>query len=366
MKAETQTPQHARILALVGPQQLTYLEHPLPSLGRNDVMVKSLFSGVSHGTEMNVYRGRAPQLTKYFDPQLRLFLPVDTQKQNVTPARGYWKPSDSNWGYPLAYGYANVGRVVRCGEDVTNVRAGDLVYAYEPHQDCYVAAADSVVRLPELADPALGVLFANLNTAYNGVLDAGVHLDDIVVIFGQGVVGLLVTQFVRRVGPQKIIVVDALAKRRQLALELGADMALDPSAGDIALQVRTMTEGRGADVVIEVSGSYAALQEAIRTAAYNTTVTAMSWYGGTGEALRLADEFHHNRIAIRCSQVAGIAPELSATHTIARRTQNVLAAFGELELAPLLTNVVPFEEAKSAYELIDKHSEEVVQVLLAY
>lgn len=366
MITEANLPEQAQILALAGPKELTYIEQTLPRPGDRDIGVQTLYSGISHGTEMNVYRGKAPQLTKYFDPDLRLFLPLPTEAVSHPPARGYWKPSDTTWGYPLAYGYANVGRVIECGPQVTGVRKGDLVFAYEPHQDYYVAAAETVIRLPELTNPAEGVLFANLNTAYNGVLEANIRLDDVVVIFGQGIVGLLVTQFVRRVGPKQIIVVDTLPSRRRLALSLGADIALDPAEGDIALQVRNMTNRRGADVVIEVSGSYTALQEAIRTAAYNTSVVAMSWYGGTGQALKLSDEFHHNRISIKCSQVAGIAPELSATHDIVRRTENVLAAFGELQLSSLLTTAVPFNEAVQAYRLIDQHNEEIVQAVLSY
>jgi threonine dehydrogenase-like Zn-dependent dehydrogenase len=243
---------------------------------------------------------------------------------------------------------------------------GDLVYAFQPHQTAYVAPAGAVIPLPGLANPACGVLYANLNTAYNGVLDADVRLDDTVVVFGQGVVGLLVTQFVRRTAARRVIAVDTLAHRRELSLQFGADETLDPAEGDVAQRVREKTDGRGADVTIEVSGSYAALHEAIRTAAPNTTVVAMSWYGGTPEGLRLADEFHHNRITIKCSQVGGIDPALTATHSPARRAANVGEAFGELELEPLLSDYIPFAQAPRGYDLIDRHGDQTVQVVLTY
>lgn len=366
MKADSLVAKSATILTLVAPRQLAYLELPLPPAGEADVVVQTLYSGISHGTEMNVYRGLAPQLSEYFEPSLRLFLPVSQTTQPQLPGRGYWKPSDSNWGYPLAYGYANVGRIVACGSSVTSLKDGDLVYAFEPHQNYYVAPAASVIRLPELQNPAEGIFYANMNTAYNGVLDAGIHMDDIVVIFGMGVVGLLVTQFARKMAAQKIVVVDLVQERRLLGLQMGADIALDPESIDVAMAVREMTNGKGADVVIEVSGSYAALHQAIRTAAYNTTVTAMSWYGGNGEALRLANEFHHNRISIRSSQVGGMAPELSATHDIGRRAHNVIAAFDSLQLSPLLTHYVPFAAASHGYELVDRRNAAVLQVVLEY
>ena len=364
MDDKASMPTTATVLVLTGPRQLDYLDVPLPALEPADLLVETLYSGISHGTEMNVYRGHAPQWSKVYDRDLRLFLPAPEGEKR--PPRGYWTPAEPHWDYPLAYGYANVGRVLARGVEVTSVAVGSIVYGYVPHQSAYVAPAAAVALLPELANPALGVLYANLNTAYNGVLDADIRIDDTVVVFGQGVVGLLVTQFLRRTAARRVISVDRLPERRQLSLRLGADEALDPAAGDVALAVRERTEGRGADVVIEVSGSYAALQEAIRTAAPNTTVVAMSWYGGGGEALRLSDEFHHNRITIKCSQVGAIAPELGATHSLARRARRVAESFAELDLAPLLSDFIPFPEAGRGYELVDRHGERTTQVVLTY
>ena len=93
---------------------------------------------------------------------------------------------------------------------------------------------------------------------------------------------------------------------------------------------------------------------------------ALSWYGGAGGALALSDEFHHNRITIRSSQVGGIAPELSATHSLSRRAGQITDWFGELQLDPLLTTIVPFAAAADAYRLIDQHSADAIQVVLRY
>lgn len=359
-------PTHTRVLVLTEPRQLEYLEAPLPAVGPDEVLVQSIASGISHGTEMNVYRGVAPQWSKVFDPTIRLFRPVPEADGKV-PSRGYFTPGDAHWGYPLAYGYANVGRVAAAGSGVTSVAVGDLVYAYRPHQTAYVAPASEVIPLPaSMPDPAEGVLYASLNTAYNGVLDADIRIDDTVVVFGQGVVGLLVTQFLRRTAGRRIITVDALAPRRQLSLRAGADEVLDPMTDDVALLVRERTGGRGADVVIEVSGAYPALQEAIRTAAPNTTVVVMSWYGGTGNALALSDEFHHNRITLKSSQVGAVGPDLSATHSLQRRAKQVLDAFGYLDLAPLISDRVPFDDAVRGYALIDQRNADTTQVVLTY
>ncbi len=359
-------PTSATILTITGPRQLGYLTRPLPEPGADEVLVRTLVSGISHGTEMNVYRGHAPQWTKRYDRALRLFLPVTDEERAAVPDRGYWTAADAPWNYPLAYGYANVGRVVARGAGVTSLGEGDLVYAYQPHQTAYVAPASGLIRLPELPNPAVGVLYSNLNTAYGGVLDADIRLDDTVVVFGQGLIGLLVTQFLRRTAARRVITVERIRERREMSRRMGAHESLDPGEGDVALAVRERTEGRGADVVIDASGSYAALHQAIRTAAPNTTIVALSWYGGTGGALALSDEFHHNRITVRCSQVGGVAPELSATHSLARRAAHVRDWFAELELEPLLTDAVPQHDAARAYDLIDHHGDRTIQVVLTY
>jgi threonine dehydrogenase-like Zn-dependent dehydrogenase len=344
---------------------MEFLDVPLPEPGPDDVVVQTVVSAISHGTEMNVYRGFAPQLTKVYDPELRLFLPAPEENRAV-PERGYFLPSDTPWKYPLAYGYANVGRVVATGANVTSLSVGSLVYAYVPHQTAYVVPASRVIPLPDLDDPAYGVLFANLNTAYNGVLDTDVRLDDTVVVFGQGVVGMLVTQFLKRGPAQRIITVESIPARRDLSKRFGADLVLNPLEDDVALRVRELTGKRGADVVIEVSGSYAALQEAIRTAAPDTTVTAMSWYGGVGTPLALSDEFHHNRITIKSSQVGKVGPDLSATHSLARRADHVLHAFNHLDLAPLISDRVPFASAPEGYALVDARDPRTTQVVFSY
>jgi len=359
-------PATARVLVLTGPREMEILDVSLPEPGPGDVVVQTLVSAISHGTEMNVYRGVAPQHTRRYDPELRLFLPVEPATAIERPARGYFLPSDTPWHYPLAYGYANVGRVVAKGASVTSLDIGSLVYAYVPHQTAYVVSADRVVPLPDLADPALGVLFANLNTAYNGVLDTDIRIDDTVVVFGQGVVGLLVTQFLKRGPARQIITVESIPARRDLSLRFGADLVLDPTSDDVALRVRELTGKRGADVVIEVSGSYAALQEAIRTAAPDTTVTAMSWYGGVGTPLALSDEFHHNRITIKSSQVGHVGPDLSATHSLQRRAGHIFQALQELDLTPLISDRVPFERAPEGYALVDARDPRTTQVVFSY
>ena len=311
--------------------------------------IAARFSGISAGTEMNVYRGRAPQWQLRMDESTRLFT----------------RTEGPQWTYPLAYGYANVGTVVDVGGGVKSPAVGDTVFSYSPHQSVVVAAASSVVRLPDGLDPRLGVLNANLNTALNGVLDARPSIGDVVVVSGLGVIGLLVTQLLRRAGAGQVIGVDRLPSRRDLATRLGADVAIDPAEG-VAEKVRALTRNRGADIVVEVSGASPALNEAIRTVGFGGRVIAVSWYGGTFEGLNLAGEFHHNRPRIFSSQVGSVNPDLGQLWDTARRQEVVSRLLTELDLLPLFTHEFPIERASEAYELVDQAPDGLVQCVLTY
>src|SRR5207253_2772917 len=160
--------------------------------------------------------------------------------------------------FPIKYGYASVGRVVEVGSEVRTLAEGDAVFVHHPHQAAYVVPATAAVRLPSDLDPTLGVFLANLETATNVVLDAAPRLGERVAIFGQGAVGLLITQLTRRTGAGHVVAVDPIARRRELARGLGADEAL--ASGDAL-------DGANLDVAIEASGHVSALDQALRSVA---------------------------------------------------------------------------------------------------
>jgi 2-desacetyl-2-hydroxyethyl bacteriochlorophyllide A dehydrogenase len=337
---------------ITAPRQITLVEDEIAAPGPREIGVRSLYSGISHGTEMNVYRGSAPMWQRKRDPRTRLFVQAE----------------QPDWQYPLRYGYACVGEVTDVGRNVAAIAEGDLVYCAAPHQSAHVLPANSVVKLPQGIEPKVGVLMANLNTTFNGVLDADLHLGECVVVFGQGVLGQLTVQWAKLSGASPVIAVDPIAKRLQIASNAGgADLVFDPTqVEDIAMAVRELTGDRGADVVFEFSGNDRALNEAIRTACYNGKVIVMSWYPGALANVYPGAEFHHNRIQLISSQAGGIRPELSHRWTPARRMDAVLSLMPKLRLEELITDVIDHDDAAAAYELIDKRPQEILQVVLAY
>ncbi len=265
--------------------------------------------------------------------------------------------------FPIKYGYAAVGRVVDTGPGVGGYQPGDAVFVHHPHQDAFLVPAAMAVRLP--TDPVAGLFTANLETAVNVLLDTPIRLGETAVVFGQGTVGLLIAQLLKLAGARSVLAVDPIQRRRALAVAVGADVALPPEE-ELPATVRELTNDRGADVAIEVSGSGEALQQAIEAVAREGTVVVVSWYGTKAVTLLLGGHFHRGRVRLRSSQVGRLNPGLSGRWDHARRLETVLHLLPRLQLADLVSHRFPFEDAATAYRLVDERAQETVQVVLTY
>jgi 2-desacetyl-2-hydroxyethyl bacteriochlorophyllide A dehydrogenase len=325
-----------------GPQQVEIRQEADAPVGPDDVRVRALISGVSAGSELLVYRGNAPR-------ELQPDLPT---------VRG-------DFGFPIKFAYANVGRVVEVGSRVDLLAVDDLVFVHHPHQTEYVVPADAPIRLPEGLPADVGVFAANLETAVTVVLDAHPRLGESVLVAGQGVVGLLITMLLRRAGATPIVTADLHERRRTASAAAGADHALGVDV-DLVDAVLELTDGRGVDVAVEVSGSPAALQACIDATAFAGTVVVASWYGTRDVALSLGGRFHRRRLRVVSSQVSTLDPALTPRWDRARRTALVSALLKDLPLEELITHRFPLNQAATAYELLDRRAGECLQVVLDY
>ncbi|MHB1006746.1 MAG: zinc-binding dehydrogenase [Chloroflexota bacterium] len=332
----------ARALWFASPRTAEIRVEALPAPNHGEVRVRAEVSAISQGTEMLVYRG---------------LVAGDTDLDLPTFA--------GSFALPIKYGYASVGRVTARGAGVAGLTVGDRVFVLHPHQTEYVVPAELVWRLPRDLSPQAAAFAANVETALNVLLDAPLRLGETAVIFGQGVVGLLLTQLLRRAGAGKVVVVEPYPLRRGLALRLGADVALAPEEATPA-RLRALTAGRGADVAYEASGAPAALQAAVDAVAQQGLVAAVSWYGTRPVTLDLGRAFHRGRVRLLSSQVGSIDPSLAPRWDYARRRQTVLDLLPQLSLSELVTHRFPFESAPEAYRLLEEHPEETVQVLFTY
>jgi 2-desacetyl-2-hydroxyethyl bacteriochlorophyllide A dehydrogenase len=339
-----------RVLTLVQPRQLEWRDEALPSLEATQVRVKTLFSGISSGTELTQYRGTNPLLGKRFDLETRLFV-----ADRETPA------------YPLeGWGYEQSGEVTEIGSSVQGVSVGQHVWGSWGHRR-FATLEENIVAprlLPDTLEPRFGVFGRIGAIALNVVHDAGIRLGDWVAVFGLGVVGLLAVQQAR-VSGARVIAVDTNPTRLELARRFGAEHTINPLEVSASARVKAIT-GHGADVCLECSGAYPALHEAVRAVRYNSLVVAAGFYQGEATALRLGEEFHHNRVHLICSQTSSVNPALQHRWDRLRLEQTVmrLAAEKRLELAPLVTHEFPARDAARGFALLDEGAPEIVQVIL--
>jgi threonine dehydrogenase-like Zn-dependent dehydrogenase len=221
--------------------------------------------------------------------------------------------------------------------------------------------------MPPGADPLVGIFSHIGAVGLNGVHDGHVRLGETVAVFGLGTPGQIVAQAARASGA-RVIAVDLVDSRLEMAKRLGAHVTLNPEHVKAAEEIKRLTADRGADVVFEVSGSSVALNEAIRAAAYSGRVVALGAFQGEARGLFLSEEFHHNRVNLVCSQISGVDPELKYRWDKLRLQQSAvrLQLDGTLNLIPLITHRVPFERAIELFETIDRSPDQVVQAVLEF
>jgi 2-desacetyl-2-hydroxyethyl bacteriochlorophyllide A dehydrogenase len=332
-------------LWFTGPSSAEIKESMVNPPQKNEVLVHTLFSGISSGTEMVVYRGETAE--------------EDAKDISLPTIEG-------SFNFPIKYGYSNVGKVIAAGPEAVYFKPGDIVFVHAPHQKEYVVPEDLAFKLPENILPEEGVFLANLETSVNCLLDSDFYLGENVVIFGQGVVGLLLTQVFRLAGAGKIIAVDKIARRRNISIAVGADYSFSPDEDDFIAKILALTDEKGADLAIEASGNPEALNLALKTVAFQCTVMVISWYGIRPAILYLGKEFHRKRLKLQSSQVSHINPGLYPRWDKKRRMDIALRLLPRLQLKELISHVYPFYKAPEVFQEIDVNPEDVVQVILKY
>ena len=324
------------------PELHTYEE---PPLGPDEVRLLSTFSTVKHGTQLRAYRADTMDATQPFDAELKLHRRVGTQAAHGMKPR-----------FPMALGTVTVGEVIAVGGAVDAFAVGDRVYGDLSIRETHTVSAARLRPVPAGMHPHAVVCGDPARVALSGVRDSGLGVGDRVLVTGLGAIGQLAVQLARLQGAAWVAGADPIPRRRDLAARLGADLVIDPRAEDTGVVVKTATGKLGADAVIETSGNYAGLNDALRAAAYGATVVSVAYYPGDGRGLSLEGEWHRNRIDLISSR------DVSAPHRLAPRwdaTRLYDAAFalleqGRLRVDGLLAPVVPFDDSAAAYREIDR------------
>jgi threonine dehydrogenase-like Zn-dependent dehydrogenase len=277
----------------------------LPEPGREEVMVRTLRSGVSRGTETLVFRGGVPP------------------SQYATMRAPF---QEGDFPGPVKYGYLNVGAVEKGPTDLR----GRTVFCLYPHQTAYVVPVAAVTVVPEDVPPARAVLAGTVETAINALWDAAPMVGDRVTVVGAGMVGCCAARLLSRFPAVEVTLVDVDEGRAGVAAALGVDFAVPDAAAD------------GRDLVIHTSATSAGLQRSLDLLAPEGTVIDLSWYGDREVHLALGGAFHSGRLAIRASQVGSLSPARRGRRTTAERLSLALELLRDPAFDALLTGQSPF------------------------
>ncbi len=279
----------------------------LPDPGPDDVVVRSIVSGVSRGTETVVFQGRVP-------PAQYAVMRAPFQ--------------EGEFPGPVKYGYLNVGAV----EQGPGELPGRTIFCLYPHQTAYVVPADAVTVVPEDVPPARAVLAGIVETAINALWDAPPLLGDRVTVVGAGMVGCCVAVLLSRFPGVQVTLVDVDPDRAAAADALGVEFALpQDAAGD-------------RDVVVHASATSAGLQRSLELLAPEGTVVELSWYGDSEVRLSLGGEFHTRRLGIRASQVSTVSPARRRRRTTSERLALALELLRDPAFDALVTGQSRFAE----------------------
>jgi threonine dehydrogenase-like Zn-dependent dehydrogenase len=260
---------------------------------------------------------------------------------------------DDRMAYPLAYGYCLVGRITQCGNDVSKDYIGKLAFTFSAHATHVVADADAVQLVPDGIAPEDAIFMPSVETALSLVHDAHVRVGENIAVYGQGLIGLLVTSILHMHSKLpvsgkfgSITVFDTIPDRLAAASQMGASQALLPGGFKGPF-----------DVSIEVSGNARALQSAIDQTSSGGRIIVGSWYGNADVKLKLGIDFHRSHKTIQTSQVSEIPASLLGLWNKQRRFALTWELVRQIRPSRLLSKTTTLHKAQMAYEALDKGAE---------
>ncbi|HEY7594412.1 MAG TPA: zinc-binding alcohol dehydrogenase [Actinophytocola sp.] len=277
----------------------------LPAPGPDDVVVRTLYSGVSRGTESLVFRGGVPA------------------SQHAVMRAPF---QEGEFPGPVKYGYLNVG-VVEQGP-----LTGRTVFCLYPHQTRYVVPASAVTPVPDDVPPARAILAGTVETAVNAVWDAAPHVGDRIAVVGAGMVGASVARVLAGIPAAHVQLVDVDESKATLAAALGVEFATPAAAGG------------DLDLVVHASATDAGLARSLELLAREGTVVELSWYGDRRVSVPLGEWFHSRRLTLRSSQVGTVAPARGTRKGYAERLAVALELLADPAYDALVTSECRFDD----------------------
>ena len=305
-----QVTETAQALFYTAPGVAELRDVALAPLAPGQVEVRTLYSGLSRGTERLVSAGAVP--------------PGEYTRMRAPHQEG-------EFPFPVKYGYAAVG-VVEAGSDAL---VGRHVFSLYPHQNRFRVPTDAVVPLPNDVPAARAVLGANAETALNAIWDAGAMPGERVLVLGAGLLGCLIAAFLSRIH-SNVDITDKLPEPGVTVADFPVNFVSTEALGEAI--------HGDYDLVFHTTASAAGLQTAIDALAFEGRVIELSWFGDRPVPLMLGGAFHAKRLSIHASQVGHVAPSRRATTTHRERLTEALGLLADPRLDRLITGEVAFAE----------------------
>lgn len=356
-------------VAIESPGTIALYQEEARELQDREFYVRTLYTGISAGTELTFFLGTNPKSSEGWDEKHRLF-------------RGDMEPSLGDI-YPKVEGYMEVGKVALSKNP--DVPVGTNVAMRYGHKDGHVAAANEFyIALPENMDPMLGIWAAQMGPiCMNGILYAadevqrktlttleGSLADQRVIVFGAGMIGLLSGVFAKWAGAREVVVVDGIEERLKIAEKLG--LVAMPAKSDLAIDVKDRWQAddpldSGADIALQCTGSDYLLSQAFSSLREQGTVVDLGFYQQGTNQVFLGKEFHHNRLRHICAQIGAIPRQQQNVWSrpkLSEETVKFLQTHGQTLKETLVTHVLPFAKAQEAYERLAQRDPDMLQVVL--
>ncbi|WP_037340998.1 zinc-dependent alcohol dehydrogenase [Saccharospirillum impatiens] len=328
-------------LWFTAPFQVEIRSAPLPTPGPGDVRVRSLYSAVSTGTELLLYRGQLPQS-----------MALDSTLESL----------QTSSHYPVQYGYACVGEVEQIGDGVDPAWLGQRVFSFQPHASHFIARPEQLIAVPDDVSAQAAVFLPNMETAVSLVQDGRPMLGERVLVLGQGVVGLLVSAVLAQHPLASLSAIEGQPERQALARHFGVQSVCSPAEANPVHQPALAD----ADLIYEISGHPEALNLAIELSGFASRIVIGSWYGNKPVSLDLGGAAHRNRLQLITSQVSTLAPSLSGRWDKQRRFDVAWNMIRRIDPTQLITHTVPLHEAGALYQQLHEQQPGIVQPVFHY
>ena len=336
-----------RELIATSPGQADLKTYEERVLSNDEIRVRTLFSSPKHGSGLRSFRADTKDHTSPFDRK-----------------RGIHHGPPAQPKYPQRLGNMAVGEVIEIGGEVNRWKVGDHVFSHLPIRETHTLKSDHVRTVPSNMAPEAIVYTDPAGVALCAIQASEIMLGSTVAVFGLGAIGQMAVQQAKLQGARQVFASDPIPIRRKLALQHGADRAIDPIADDVGELIRDSTDNAGVDISIEASANYAGMNDAIRSTGYAGRIISAAYYVGDSSVLSFEGEWHRNQLTILTTR--DVNPTLrNAPRWDTKRLHNEafeLLKEDRLSVDGLIHPIVSFDDCVEAYLATDQRPSKSIKL----